>query len=171
MSADPKLDEIIAPLIEAIQRAMEQVKATSFAAGRDAALAAVMSSVQQITPAASVAAEPTPPPSDNGEQQEPARRAPRGLVDVVLEDVLKASPGMTQSEVEDAVVAVDDRISRKTVYNTLRRYENSGRKFRRDKRQLWYRVGDLPPPWADLAGSPKGETGGDEPPVSENKLV
>jgi hypothetical protein len=47
-----------------------------------------------------------------------AARAPKGLVDSVLLHVLSERPGMTQEEVEQAVVGVDDRIAVKSVYNS-----------------------------------------------------
>lgn len=94
-----------------------------------------------------------------------ATRAPRGLVDDVLEQVLRERPGMTQEEVEAAVVAVDDRIAPKSVYNKLRSWEKQERRFRRHLGK-WYRIADLPAPFPVVASSPKGETGGLAPPAS-----
>lgn len=93
-------------------------------------------------------------------------RAPRGALDEVLERVLADHPGMTTPEVEVAVLSADPRIAIKSVYNRLRHWEKSGRRFRRSG-QRWYRIKDFPPPWRDHS-SPQGETGDVGSPASFN---
>lgn len=73
---------------------------------------------------------------------------------------------MTTQEVEAAVMEADDRIAIKSIYNRMRYWEKQGKRFRRDKdNNRWYRVQDLPAPWA-ANRSPQGETGAVAAPAS-----
>lgn len=50
------------------------------------------------------------------------KRAPKGLTDAVLKKVFEQHPeGLVMEAVQEAAMAIDDRISAKTVYNTLYR--------------------------------------------------
>lgn len=85
-------------------------------------------------------------------------RAPKGLLDEVLDKVLRESPGLSQDEVEQRVLTADSRIAAKSVYNKLRHYEKTGRKYRR-KDGLWYRIADLPSIFTSPAVSTTSYTG------------
>ena len=64
-------------------------------------------------------------------------RAPRGLVTDTMTRLLNQKPGQPVKELEEAVVAADERIAIKSVGNTLRRLEN--KRYFRDGDQ-WYAV-------------------------------
>lgn len=179
MLTDEILEELLQPVFDAIRSAMREVSSRSYAAGSQAALQAILHnatallpvqpsliggrSADYAKPAAEVVQSGHVVMSDTAEA-EVVRRAPRGLVDEILDQVLRTKPGMTQEEVEAAVGEADSRVAIKSVYNKLRAWEKQGRRFRRH-RGLWYRIEDIPPPWAERS-SPQGETGGVEPPES-----
>lgn len=154
---DDELDELMAPVLAAMREAFRKVHS-------EATQAAVQKVVDHVSILAPMGAPVSVIPMTATAHGGPAPRAPRGLVDDVLEHVLSDRPGMSQEEVEAAVAEVDDRIAPKSVYNKLRWWEKKGQRFRRH-RGRWYRIEDIPPPWADKS-SPEGETGGSEPPAS-----
>jgi hypothetical protein len=74
---------------------------------------------------------------------EPRGRAPKGLLDDVLDDVLAERPGMVIKDLKKTVLDRDPRIAVRSVYNRLRLLERETGRFRRvDMR--WYRAGDVP---------------------------
>jgi hypothetical protein len=65
-----------------------------------------------------------------------ARRAPRGLTAYVLRMVFEANPdGLTMNQAQNEAVAMDNRISRKSVYNTLYRETDT---YLKDEKGLWH---------------------------------
>lgn len=182
MLPDQRIDELLRPATEALREAARQIFALGYRAGSQATVEAIMSNATALLPGTPPTSEsrsidagrPTSasvviPQAASERRDEVVRRAPRGLVDDALEHVLQAHPGMTQEEVEAAVTDYDSRIATKSVYNKLRSWEKSGMRFRRH-RGLWYRIADIPPPWAEQS-SPKGETGGVEPPASLQDIL
>lgn len=81
-------------------------------------------------------------------------RAPRGLIDEVLDRAVSERPGLQIRELEREVLRLEPRIGVKSIYNRLRHLEMHGRKFRRVN-DRWY-LGDRHP----LYRSPAGETSG-----------
>ena len=177
MLSEEALDEILKPVVEAMRAAARDIFSHGHNVGSQAAVQAILHNATALLPsvpslissgrpidfAQSTAVETMLGVSmTDTAEAEVVRRAPKGLVDEVLEHVLREKPGMTQEQVEAAVVALDDRIAVKSVYNKLRAWEKQGRRFRRH-RGLWYRIKDIPPPWAEQS-SPEGETGGPESP-------
>jgi hypothetical protein len=82
----------------------------------------------------------------------PRSRAPKGLIDEILERVLGLCPGMTIAEVEKAVVNEDARIAAKSVFNRLRHLEKHTGEFKRVEKR-WYRREDVPPSNPSVNGS------------------
>lgn len=65
--------------------------------------------------------EPTPPQVEDA-RRKVLKRAPKGLTDKILAKVFEASPnGMLMEEAQEKAVALDERVSPKTVYNELYR--------------------------------------------------
>ncbi|MEN6630451.1 MAG: hypothetical protein ABFC42_12495 [Sulfuricella sp.] len=135
----------IGDAITSLQGAVEGAYKDGFSAGYKAAIDAVIAATRSL---------PNAPYVDLGDSDsvhqdvKPANvtapRAPRGLAEELLDRILSERPGLTQQEVEDAVVAADSRISPKSVYNRLRDYERKGKKYRR-KEGRWYKIADIPP--------------------------
>ncbi len=67
---------------------------------------------------------------------EVGRRAPRGLVPRVVEQMLSDHPGKIIAEYEQMKDNYDSRISEKSIGNELRRHE--GRKYRRNEDGEWF---------------------------------
>ena len=178
MLTDEKADELLAPVYAAMREALCAAYGLGDQDGAGRLLEVLRDSAARLypdsTPKGVVTMTPEPVPAHQTreppivtsvgmvELPENAKRAPKGLVDDVLLQVLAERPGMTQEEVEDAVVAVDDRIAKKSVYNKLRWWEKQGQRFGRLSGR-WYRLEDLPAPFS-IKSSPQGETGGVEPP-------
>jgi hypothetical protein len=157
------LSDLSAPILQSLQDAY----ARGYEAGRSAAIAKIMASVQSEEPAQMV--------MDIGTESlvvmkpssvEVRLRAPRGLAEHVIDKVLADKrDGMTIEDLETAVHEMDRRVSPKTVYNTLRKWEKMQLKYRRNAGR-WYTIGNLPSPFARQDSPPKGETGGQQPPES-----
>ena len=168
--------------LEPMRAALRTAYAAGFADGRQAALDTIFANVQALVPLDDpVRMRPTliseaigtaNGTSDVKGVGEALPRAPRGLIDDVLEAVLQAKPGMTLEEVEAAVVAADDRIAPKSVYNKLRHWEKQNRKFRRARDQRWYRIGDIPAPFPVVTSSSsrEGKSEGGAPSDPFNKM-
>lgn len=184
MLSDEAIDELLQPVFDALRSAMREASSRGYAAGSQAAVQAILHNATALLPVqpsliGGRSADYAKPAADviqsshiamsDSVEAEVVRRAPRGLVDEILDQVLRAKPGMTQEEVESAVGEVDSRVAIKSVYNKLRAWEKQGRRFRRH-RGLWYRIQDIPPPWEGQS-SPQGETGGVEPPISDDDLL
>ncbi|WP_034160267.1 hypothetical protein [Sphingomonas sp. ERG5] len=192
MAVTINIAEVAKPIEEALNAAIKRVyeeghgagRAAGYADGYAAAVADIMSAAQSMAAPSAASARPTEAEMPKGveleagkpesepetpkavrslaEQPTPTPRAPKGILDSALDLALEAQPGMTTPEVEVAVLEIDGRIGVRSVYNRLRHFENIGRKFRR-RDGRWYRIEDLPPPWAEPS-SPQGETGGVTPP-------
>lgn len=176
MTPEQQIEDWLKPAHKAMADAMAAAISHAYALGAQETARKIMANVQGLD-------IPVAPPSVTVVEAvgvatgtsvatgiaEVARRAPKGLVDDVLEMVLKASPGLTQEQVETAVVAMDHRIAVKSVYNKLRAWERQNRRFRRHK-GLWYRIADIPPIGAEQS-SPQGEAGGVAPPDPFNELL
>jgi hypothetical protein len=166
------LDHLLLPIRTAIDEAYEE----GYSHGYTAAVSKLVASVEAMAPTAVK-------PNGQGEREAtesvdtdkaddlsayrsnaPQPRAPRGALDEILERVLAEKPGMTTQEIEAAVAHDDPRIAIKSVYNRLRHFEKTGRRFRRHNSR-WYRVGDIPPSFPVVSSSLRSETGGVAPPV------
>jgi len=167
-----EIEALLAPIREALNSGDYDA---GYAAGYQAAVQQLMSNMRTMIPGdgqqpAPLIVESAVSASVVGAVRAVgASRAPRGLVDNLLEEVLAERPGMTISEVEAAIAERDSRVALKSIYNTLRRWEKQGKRFRR-KDHVWYRIKDLPPPWP-ASSSPQGEAGGVQPPDSDGQLV
>ena len=110
--------------------------------------AASQGSWEMLTPISPIERRPIVYDTDSGDvpaavpEQKPSR-APRGAVDRAIGQVLKVHPGLTAQEVEEAALAFDPEVSRKSVGNNLRRLE--GVKYRRDKPggYHWFLIDDV----------------------------
>lgn len=150
-------------LLEQLRSAADASYERGYQVGYRAALKKIMSNVQS-DPLVSGEATPSDIAVLPREEQGQRPRAPKGLADELVEKVLAANPGLTMPNVERTVHSLDARVSAKTVYNTLMKWERAGRKFRRHSGK-WYRIGDLPTSLV-VNRSPSGETGGQQPPES-----
>ena len=174
MLSDQDTEELLQPVFDALRAAMREGARRAYEAGSRATVQAILQNATALLPGGATSpderlSEVAKPIAYEDQARidiggEVARRAPKGLVDEVLDLVLQKQPGMTQEQVDAAVLEVDSRIAAKSVYNKLRAWEKMGRRFRRH-RGLWYRVADIPAPWAE-SSSPVGETGGGVPPAS-----
>lgn len=63
------------------------------------------------------------PENDDDDEPDDRRRAPRGLLQTLLAKVLGENPGLVLSDVETKVLALDDRLARRSIYGELRRKE------------------------------------------------
>jgi hypothetical protein len=70
-------------------------------------------------------------PEAAADAAEARERAPRGLLDKILDEVLAPGRRLTIDEVEREVLGRDPRIALKSVYNRLRHYEKTDGSFRR----------------------------------------
>jgi hypothetical protein len=181
MLSDEQIDELLTPAFGALRSAVRAAYKAGSDAGSQALINTLLESAARlfgdgtaenddVLKDVPVPVDPEQEPEDESDDGNEAatRRAPKGLVDDVLQQVLADRPGMSQDEVEDAVVTVDPRIAKKSVYNKLRWWEKQGRRYRRHEGR-WYRIADLPPPWTNKS-SPQGETGGGDPPASLDLL-
>lgn len=56
---------------------------------------------------------------------EPGTRAPRGLLPQVMAQAMAGGQGMTEQEIIDAVAAIDERISSRSIGGQLRRFRDT----------------------------------------------
>ena len=68
--------------------------------------------------------------------RQPSQRAPRGLVSDVIRTVLRESPGLSISEIEERALRLAPDVSSKSVGNELRRRE--GDAYVREGKYKWY---------------------------------
>jgi hypothetical protein len=113
--ADAKLID----LIEGLQSRVEEAYQRGVAAGRQIEREALLAYLQNGEPG-SQSAEAEEAGGWSALASDPKRtKAPRGLINTVLRDILTESPGMPLPQVEEAVTAREPRIAKKTVYNHL----------------------------------------------------
>lgn len=79
---------------------------------------------------------PGPLPVDVSNSANDQRRTPRGRVGELVQEVLKADPGLTIVEVEKQVLDKDPGVARKSIGNQLRTFEN--KKYRRRDGRYWF---------------------------------
>ena len=118
---DPQLAQKIQALM---QEVYEAGRRDGGAAMRDAILKAAEVPVSRAT-------QPRLPVISD---QEGNARAPRGLLPQVIARAMASKGGMTEQQIVDAVVAIDDRVSPRSVGGQLRRfrdkvYRQEGRKW------------------------------------------
>ncbi len=71
----------------------------------------------------------------------PGKRAPKGSLDPILDEVLTERPGLSTGQVEQEVLKRDSRIALKSIYNRLRHCEKTDQKYYRQNGN-WYRKPD-----------------------------
>ena len=133
-------DDDISDLEQAVIALLRQAHAR----GEESALARIVEAARggkaiNVPP---IGGGPKPPDNYVG----PSRRAPKGSLDPLLEDILQASPGLTTNQIEHIVHERDPRIAIKSIYNRLRHCERNNEKFQRQGGK-WY----LRPPVAPQA--------------------
>ena len=133
------LDDLIAQFDPtAFQRALAEAYRRGVAAGeiaaRDKVLAVLAPSASRPTGATIPSvpeglSHPSPGRSEDRDiDEENAKRAPRGLTREVITLVLGDEPGLEINDLQAKVVAFDERVSPKTVYNEVNR--EKGRLYR-----------------------------------------
>jgi hypothetical protein len=139
------IEAIKQDLLAAIARAMDEAIERAFAEGEQRAAHKVWSAVAAALPATAGlsrpddaatdehGAEPLADTSGAVEVADKAKRAPKGLTDIILRQVLSTGIGLPMEEVQRRAVALDSRISPKTVYNSLYR----GPDYAQDTRGHW----------------------------------
>lgn len=126
----------------AIQRALEIAYARGFQDGKDAFKKAVLN-MDAPAPEAGGAESV----ADDSNPEDDGKRAPRGLTRAVITHLLKLKGAMTMADIQREAVALDRRVSPKTVYNELRREDGQVYRYRND---LWSLVGERPVEHANL---------------------
>jgi hypothetical protein len=120
---DPLLTQKIQALM---QEVYEAGRRDGGAAMRDAILKAAEVPVLR-TP------QPPRPVSVNG--QKAGTRAPRGLLPRVIAQAMAGGQGMTEQQIVDAVVAIDQRVSPRSIGGQLRRFRD---KVYRQEGRRWF---------------------------------
>ncbi len=120
------MDQVLAQKIQALMREVYEAGVRDGgAAMRDAILKAA---------AAPVPHKPHPSaPTVNA--AEAGSRAPRGLLPQVMAQAMASGEGMTEQEIVDAVVAIDQRVSPRSIGGQLRRFR--GTIYRQEGRR-WF---------------------------------
>lgn len=116
---------------EEINRLIEIAERNAFQEGWHAAIAAVAESANRLRAG--------PVAGDAQEQPTPARRQggrPPSAATVVVEECIKANPGMNGVDVVKAAQAVDAKIKERTVRTCLRRLRIANKIWKRNG--LWY---------------------------------
>ncbi|HEY1561925.1 MAG TPA: hypothetical protein VGF71_13735 [Caulobacteraceae bacterium] len=154
------------PIIDAVSRAIVEAYRKGIADGTEMALNGILAAVNaKVEAIAASAGKPTllgggmpptletkreaakPEPTnreDVADSFTPVRqRAPRGLIDEVLEDVLAFAPGLSLAAIERAVLEEEPRIARRSVFNRLRLHEQNSGRYQRVNGH-WYRKQDVP---------------------------
>ncbi|MDP1631824.1 MAG: hypothetical protein Q8L66_10440 [Caulobacter sp.] len=139
MLDEPNLDHLVALFdTTAIRRALIEAHRLGIEVGEQRERDRILQAVSGAPQAARAAASETPSnivsttsaenASTREDDQEKAPRAPRGLTRELVMLVLEDAPGSTTSEIQKRAVALDQRVSEKTVYNELNR--ERGRLYR-----------------------------------------
>ncbi|MFN3858822.1 MAG: hypothetical protein ACK4RV_13850 [Caulobacter sp.] len=125
MAAPPSLLDLLAPYDPAaIKAAIEAAYALGKSEGLVEGQAAERGRIKQLLEGA----PPTfvSPPRVIQQELEiprgspaPAKRAPKGLTQQIVDLIIESQPGLTAKEIAHQAVLLDGRISSKTVYNTL----------------------------------------------------
>lgn len=132
--------------IKDLEEAMLALLRQAYDRGSEEALDRVLAAARngKAVSAAPPSADPERVPDLIGIRDEaPVRRAPKGALDPLLDEILRERPGLTTGEVENAVRDRDPRIAIKSVYNRLRHCERLNEKFQRQDGKWFIRV---PPP-------------------------
>lgn len=133
----------IADDISDLEQAMIALLRQAHARGEESALARIVEAARggkAISLSPQVTGGPKPPDNYVG----PSRRAPKGSLDPLLEEILQATPGLTTSQIEHAVHERDPRIAIKSIYNRLRHCERNNEKFQRQSGK-WFLRQTVPP--------------------------
>lgn len=126
MPADPNTSDLMEIVAQQLREAYQRGFAAGAAAMRDNILAAATA-----TPGAPAGVSESPNVYEQMRRQfadgvqkgiaehEDKRRAPRGLIQGLIREILSDGQALTQAEIEDRIEMLDNRVARKSVYNHL----------------------------------------------------